>query len=379
MTRRLMQLTFAASLAAGILTWAAPAQAQNGTMSGRIVDMDRRTTDREGKPIAGHQSTVDFQIGLSEAMVTLELKGEPPKKFQVITDLNGEWYKSGLPPGTYDISVRREWKDPDVSRTNKMVVFIGTANAIVLKPGEKLKVPDIDALTEDALAAGKKPRTGAAAPPPGMSNSAIDAANKRNAELEVLLTDANKAFDAKKWEDAIAKYTAVATKLEGSDQSCARCYVRAGEAYVKLKNQEEAEKAFLKAIEINPDIAEPYTNLAALYDSEKKPDEAAKMSAKANELLSASGGGDASALYNQGVIFWNAGKAVEARDSFAKAVKVDPQNASAQYYLGLSTFSAAAGGNGKMLDAKAPLEAYLKLAPTGEFAESAKGLLAAIK
>ena len=102
-----------------MLAWAAPAFAQNGTMSGRVVDSDRRTTDRDGKPLAGKQSLVDFQIGLSEATVTLEFKGEPAKKFQVLTDANGEWYKSGLPPGTYDISVRREWRDPVAGRATE--------------------------------------------------------------------------------------------------------------------------------------------------------------------------------------------------------------------------------------------------------------------
>ena len=156
-------------------------------------------------------------IGLGDCQVTLTLKGEPPKTFKAITDLNGEFYKAGLPPGTYDISVRLEWRDPDVSRTNKLVIFIATANNVVLKPGDKLKIGDMDALTEEALAAGKKPRTAGAAPPPsGMSNSAIEAANKRSAELEGVLADANKAFDAKKWEDAIAKYTSVASKLEVS-------------------------------------------------------------------------------------------------------------------------------------------------------------------
>jgi beta-lactamase class A len=32
--------------------------------------------------------------------VTLELKGESPKKFQLLTDANGDRYKAGLPPGT---------------------------------------------------------------------------------------------------------------------------------------------------------------------------------------------------------------------------------------------------------------------------------------
>jgi len=384
MTRRFTQLTFAATLAAGMVSWAAPAHAQNGTMTGRIVDMDRRATDQTGKPLAGHQSPTDFQIGLGDVQVTLTLKSEPPKVFKAITDLNGDWYKSGLPPGTYDITARLEWTDPIAGRApnkNNRVVFIATANNIVLKPGEKLIVPDMDALTEEALAAGKKPRTASAAPPPGMSNTAIDAQNKRNAELDLLLKDANALFDAKKWDDSIAKYNSVATKLEGSDQSCARCYVRVGEAYLKLKNEAEAEKAFLKAIEINPEIPEPYTNLATLYNSQKRMEDATKMSAKATELMAnVPGGGDPVALYNQGVIFYNSGKMTEARDAFAKSVKSDPKNANAQFYLGLTTFSvASSGGGGAIADAKAPLQAYLSLAPTGEHSEAAKGLLAAIK
>ena len=77
-------------------------------------------------------------------------------------------------------------------------------------------------------------------------------------------------------------------------------------------------------------------------------------------------------LYNQGVILWNAGKVEEARRNSPKAVQLDPKMAKAQYYLGLTTFSLAATGKVKMIDAKAPLEEYLKLEPNGEFADAAK-------
>ena len=380
MARRVGPFVVGVGLALGFVAWAAPALAQNGSISGRVVDSESRTLSRDKKPLAGHQNPVDFMIALSEAQVTLEFKGEPAKKYTVITDLDGLWYKGSLPPGTYDITVRREWRDPDTSRTpnNKPVVFLASATA-VLKPGEKLKLPDIHALTEESIAAGHRPPS-AAAPPPGASNAAIDAANKRNAELNTLLKDANGLFDAGKYEESIAKYLAVAQKLEGSDQGCARCFVKAGEAYSKMKNPTEAEKMFVKATEVDPNIADAYIQLAALYNGMNKFDEAAKMSAKANELTaSAVGGGDPTALYNQGVILWNGGKAKEARDAFARAVKADPKNAKAQYYLGLTTFSAAAAGDGKMTDAREPLMAYLRLEPTGEFAESAKGILAAIK
>jgi len=380
MARRVGPFLVGVGLVLGSLAWAAPALAQNGSISGRVIDSERRTLDRDNKPLAGHQSPVDFLIALSEAQVTLEFKGTPAKKYTVVTDLDGLWYKSGLPPGTYDITVRREWIDPDKSRTpsNKPIVFIATAPGVELKPGEKLKIPDMSALTEEAIAAGRRP---AAAAPAGKSNAAIDAENKRNAELNTLLKDANGLFDAGKYEESIVKYMAVAAKLEGSDQSCARCYVKAGEAYVKLKNTAEAEKAFVKALDVDEKLGEAYSQLASLYNGMGRLEDAARMSAKANELMptAAAGGGDTTALYNQGVIFWNANKAVEARDTFAKVVKANPANANAQWMLGLSTFSAAAGGNGKTTDAKAPLEAYLKLAPTGEHAAEAKALLDAIK
>ncbi len=156
--------------------------------------------------------------------------------------------------------------------------------------------------------------------------------------------------------------------------------MKIGEAYVQQKNTAEAEKAFLKAIEINPDILEPYSNLAMLYGAAGRLDDATKMNTKVNELNAKNGSaGDPVTFFNQGVILWNSGQVEEARDQFLKAVQLDPKMAKAQYHLGLTTFSLAATGKVKLLDAKAPLEAYLKLEPTGEFADAAKGLLANIK
>lgn len=376
MARRLVHTLWASTLALLVLGWAAPALAQNGTINGRVIDSDRRTTDRNGKPLSGKQSPIDFLIGMNEATVTFELKSEPPKKFQVITDANGEFYKAGLPPGTYDITVWREWRDPDTSRATKPVVFRASLMSVTLKPGEKLVLPNMSALTEEALAAGRKPPAAAAA---NVSNAQIEADNKRNAELETLFKDANAASDAGNFADAIAKLTSLAEKL-GDKTPCGACYVKIGEAQLKMKDVDAAEKSFLKAIDLDPKQPAAYTQLAAIYNGQKKFDEAAKMGAKANELMGAGGGGgDATSIYNQGIILWNAGKAAEARNEFAKVVKMDPRNAKAQWFLGLSTFSAAAGGDGKMLDAKAPLQEYLKLEPTGEFAEQAKALIAAIK
>jgi tetratricopeptide (TPR) repeat protein len=375
------RLMLASALAMVALGWAAPAVAQNGTLLGRVVDQDRRATDRDGKPLGGKPKDIkDPNMGVDAAYVTLELKGDAPKKFQTLTDAFGDFYKAGLPPGTYDISIRKEWRDPVQGRApgNKLVVFLAEMPGVVLKPGEKLKVPDIAAFTEEARAAGKgKAGTTAAV----AASPETDAANKRAAEVNALAKDADAAVAAGKFDEAIVMLMSIVNKRAEKNETCAACYVKIGEAHLHLLQLDKAEAAFLKAIEQDPKLRDPYTQLASLYNGQRKFDEAAKMSAKANELGGAAGagGGDAQSIFNAGIINWNAGKYPEARDEFAKAVKLDPKFANAQYYLGMAIFNLASSNKATMADAKAPFQEYLKLAPTGEFAEVAKAILATIK
>jgi Tfp pilus assembly protein PilF len=386
MVRRVLRTMWAGVAALLLAGWAAPAWAQNGTMSGRVLDSDRRITDRDGKPIAGlgKQSPTDFQLGLAGATVTLDLKSEPPRQFKVITDAFGEWYKSGLPPGTYNISVRLEYIDRsnrNLKNSTVPIIFIATAEGVVLKPGEKLRVPDMGALTEEARAAGRSAPVAS-----NLSAAEAEASNRRQAEMEALFKEATVASEAGNHAEAVTKLTALAEKLEGDKRPCAECYVKIGESQLKLKDNEKAEAAFLKAIEMNPKLPAPYSQLAALYNGQRKFDEAAKMSDKAAELMGAGGaagggggGGDATTTYNRGIINWNAGKYEDAKADFAKAAQMDPKMANAHYYLGMAIFNLASTGKGTLADAKAPFQEYLKLAPTGEYAEVAKAILATIK
>ena len=115
--------------------------------------------------------------------------------------------------------------------------------------------------------------------------------------------------------------------------------------------------------------------MASIYNQQKKLDEASKMSAKALELMEAGGaGGDAGSVFNQGVIFWNQSKIAEAKAMFEKATKLDPKLAEAHYWLGMAHVN-----ENKMAEAKGPFQEYLKLAPTGQYAETAKAILATIK
>ncbi|HYT73443.1 MAG TPA: tetratricopeptide repeat protein, partial [Vicinamibacterales bacterium] len=162
--------------------------------------------------------------------------------------------------------------------------------------------------------------------------------------------------------------------------NCAECYVNIGTVQARDKKYEEAEASFKKAIELKPEFPEAYNGLANVYNAEKKFDLAAEASKKAMDLSAAAPGaagtpgaptgGNAGAIFNQGVILWNAGKIPEAKAQFEQAVKFDPNLADAHYWLGMALLN---GGN--TADAKPHFETYLKLAPTGQYADTAKSIL----
>ena len=319
-------------LALGLVGMAAPAFAQNGTLKGKVVT-------EEGQAAAAVE-------------VVLELTGDTPRTIRTITDKFGEWIRPGIPVGgTWKVTARKDKN-------------LGEAT-VVVKSGDN-KVPDIVLMTPESRASGKKI----------VSNEEAAKVNKHAEEVRTLTTEVNAAVEAGRFDEALAKLKGLDEKIE----KCVPCQMKMAEVLVKMKDEAAAEAALLKGVEYDAANPEPYRLLANLYNNQKKFDEAAKASAKASELVAASGGGsDAVSLLNQGIIFWNAGKYPEAKAEFAKAVKADPKKADAQYWLGLSTYNVAAQGQGNIADAKGPLSEYLKLEPKGEYAEVAKALLATIK
>jgi len=278
-----------------------------------------KVTDVEGKPV-------------DKATVTLEFKGGVENKRDLTTNKRGEFIQVGLQPGPYLITATKEGVG---TTTQEIVLRLGDAPELVL-----------------AL----RPATGAA--------------SAEDLKFRTLFNEGVTAAGEKKYDDAIAKFSEAA----GMRDDCYACYMNLGSSYYQKDDKAKAEAAFKKAIELSPNEAKPYQALADLYNSMGKRAEAAEMVAKAASL--GGGGADASAadLYNQGVILWNAGKMAEAKAQFEAAVKADPNYADAQYWLGMATLNA-----GDMANAAQYFENYLKLAPTGQFAEQAKGVLSSLK
>ena len=306
------------------LAMAIPAAAQStGMVRGVVKDM-------QGQPV-------------ENAKVTIEAEGTN-RKFETKSNKKGEFIQIGLVSGRYNVTAE---KDKVVSNTAPVSVAIS-------RPAEANLV------------------LGAAAAMAGAKEVAA-----KTAELKKAFEEGVAASRAGNHDDAIAKFKQAAELNPG----CFDCYYNIAFSAAQKKDYDAAEAAYKKAIEIKADYAEAYNGLANVYNATRKFDEAAAASAKAMELGNALGaagagatGGNADALFNQGVILWNGGKVAEAKKQFEAAIAARPDHAESHYQLGMALVN-----EGNLPAAGAEFETYLKLAPTGPNAATAKGILATIK
>ena len=326
------------TLALGLACAASPAFAQSGQIKGKV-------TDTQGAAVEG-------------AKVLIENLDKGAKPLETKTNKKGEYIQVGLYPGKYRITVVKD----ALSSTRETDIHL-------------------DMLTLDfKLEPGGGGKSTGSKEDVAKAKARADAMTKAFSE-GVALSNEGKA------DEAIAKFNEVIAVVP----NCAECYANIGTVQGQAKKYDEAEAAYKKAIEIKPDFSEAYNGLANVYNAAKKFDLAAEASKKAMELVTAAPAGgtgaagtpgaaaapSASQTFNQGVILWNAGKIPEAKAQFEAAVKADPNMPDARYWLGMALVNA--GTPEAMKEAKPHFEAYLKLAPKGQYVETAKAIVASIK
>jgi Flp pilus assembly protein TadD len=296
---------------------AAPATAQStGMVKGKVVDA-------KGEAVEGAKILIEFSEGAS-------------RKHETKTNKKGEFIQIGLFPGNYKITASKEGVGAQMFEAR---VRIGTAAEVNFQ----------------------------LSPQSGMSEED----KKKTAALQGALATGEALIKEGKHDEAIAKFNEAIAVLP----ACHVCYDYIGGANAQKQQHAAAEAAYKKAIELKPDFVEAYNALAGVYNVQKKYDEALATSAKAAELAGAGGGGgNASAIYNQGVTLWNAQKFAEAKAQFEKAVALDPNMAEAWYQLGMANLN-----TGDMTGAVAAFEGYLKAAPNGPKAAEAKTIIAQLK
>ena len=278
------------------LVFSAPAFAQ-GIVKGKVVD-------EKGQPV-------------TDAKVTI---AGPARNAETKTNNRGEFVQVGLQSGRYTVTVSKDKVGQAAQQVNVTQGTPAEAN-FTLTPTSGMS-PEQKAVQEAAAAA-------------------ID------------------ALRAGRDDEAITKLNDVVTKLP----TCSDCYYNLGIAYTHKQQWAEAETALKKSIELKPTNPDPYNGLANVYNAQKKFDEALAMNQKATELAGSTAGagggsGGAEAIYNQGVVLFNAGKYAEAKTQFDNATKADPNNANAFYQLGMTNLNL-----GQIPEAVAALETFLKLAP----------------
>src|SRR5262245_11030671 len=259
-----------------------PAAAQSTGMVRGVVK------DAAGKTVEG-------------AKVIVEAEGNN-RKFETKSDKKGEFVQIGLAPGSYKVTAE---KDKQLSAPTPVNVRIS--------PGAPLTL---------VICAG------------GGGGASPEVAAK-NAELKKTFEEGVAASRAGNHDDAIAKFQHAAEL----NATCYDCYYNIAYSQTQKKDLEKAEAAYKKAIELKADYGEAYSGLANIYNMQRKFDEAAA-SAKAMELSgaggAAAGGGNPDALFNQGVILWNAGKIADAKKQFEATIAAKPDHAEAHYQLGMA-------------------------------------------
>ena len=309
--------------AAIVVVVATPALAQP-LVRGRVVDAT-------GKPVA------DAVVTFVAQFVSLSRNAK--------TDGKGEFLMVGLPSGQYAITATKEGVG-----TDKITAGVTQGQNPLLSLTLRPAAP-----------------AGASVTPAGDGASAKEAL-----ALQALAKVGSDHLSAGRNDEAIAAYTEVTAKAP----TCSDCFLNLGVAHANKKEWAQAEAALKKATELKPENAQAYTQLAGVYNQQRKFDLAAEASANAAKYSggAAGGGGNAEALYNQGVALFNGAKFAEAKTAFEGAVKADPKMALAHYQLGMTALNL-----GDFNLAVSSLETYLQLDPNGARAAEVKASLPALQ
>jgi tetratricopeptide (TPR) repeat protein len=281
--------------------------------------------------------------GVPGVKIVITGQERPIRTFETETNEEGRYRMMGLRDSPYEVTATTE-------TATAMAVF-------TIRGGQNLTV-DLD--------------LGASAAAATAALSEEDLANEaRREELSASFEQGVAASAAGDYVEAIAQFEIAISIVD----TCYSCYHNIGLANLELGQMDEAEVAFKQALELRADNAASYTGLAGIYNAQRRFDEAAEMSAEAARL---SGGGagatDPVAVYNQGVIYWNAGNFPMAKEQFEQAVALDPNNADAHYQLAMASLNL-----GDMTSAVEALEKYIEIAPDGQNADQARGMVQQLK
>ena len=318
-----------------------------------------------------------------------DIKWDSPCK----SDKKGHYIHTGVPLGTYEITLEVDGKavdkvtgvktsmggqkpvDFDMSKAGAQAQANAARQAEIQKAYETGQMPDElkRSLTPEARAKMEKDIAAQA--------EKMKKQNALNEQFGVGMTALqNKEFD---------KAVPALEKAAEVDPTQPAVWANLGDAYMGLAGTKTgpefdalAQKgidAYAKSIELKPDDAAAHNNYAlALAKAKKFPEMQAELK-KAAELDPATA---YVKFFNLGALMTNAGQSEAASKAFKMAIDAapdNPKNAEAYYQYGMSMAAqASASPEGKITVPPGTVEAfqkYLQLAPDGKNAQVAKDML----
>ena len=303
-------------LAAGML--ATTASAQNGRLSGTVVDDD-------GNPLAG-------------ATVVAERPNVNPPRFEQDTDGEGRFSMIGLASGVWTVTVEVEGFNPNVST---IPIRSGTNQPMALEMSRVLHALEL-ALGGTALE--------------GLDPAAIQA------EFDA----ADAAFNAEQWEQAMTGYRSLLAKLPMMNG----LNMNIGHSLRQLRQFEEAIASYEQALAGDADLeSDVQTEIARTRLAMGDFDAAGSALAAA----AASDGTSREDLYNLGELAFAKGEIDEAADWYEKAAAADPTWAKPLFKLALVALN-----KGEMETAKGFFSQVVEKDPSSEEGAQARATLDAL-
>lgn len=271
--------------------------------------------------INGYVKDKKTQTPLEKVNVILSAINKAANHFQLETDSNGYFYKTGLQNDVYTVSFAKDGYIP-AQTTIRLIIGKQQELQITLEPLEK---------------------------------------NENSSSFQLINT-AQKLLTQGKYDEAIAKVSEAIT----TEPANFILYYNRGVAYEKKGDNTNALNDYKKSLELKPDFPLSLTAAGKLTAKNGEFAPAAVYYKKAFTL----GITDTIALYNYGACLINLGNNDEAKTVFEKLISLDPNYADAYYQLGIIYL-----GTGDNARTKELLDKFIALDPQNTNTEVAKEIL----
>lgn len=260
---------------------------------------------------------------IPKAKITIVSTKSSSLRYELYSDKKGHFYRGGLSPGMYKITIEKER-------------YIPLQNTIRV------------GLATEEVEIELRPFTGMA---PATSKLSSQAAN--------LLNEG-------KFKEAIEKYTEVISE----DPSNPLFYYYRGTAFERTDDLEKALENYQKSAELKPDFVLPTSSMGKIYAKQKEFEKAIEFYKKAVEL----GDQDVLTFYNLGICLMNIGNQADAKEIFEKLISLDARFSDAYYQLGIINIGLA-----NSTEAKELLQKFIDIDPENQKAAIAKEIIKSLK